>query len=76
MLGFFEGFRDLVTPGGCEDSEARREALLLKLDTEGSTGNEAGLPSRLASGAHQPTSRKIRKKQNHGRGCRELLEGA
>jgi len=47
VLGFFEGLCDLVTPCRCEDCEACREALLLKLDPERSTGNEAGLPSRI-----------------------------
>ena len=47
MLGFFERFGDLVASRRCEDCEACREALLLKLDPERSTGNEAGLPSRI-----------------------------
>ena len=45
MLGFFEGLRDLVAPGRREDSKACGETLLLKLDSEGSTGNETGLPA-------------------------------
>ena len=47
MLGFLEGFGNLVAPGGCEDGEARGETLLLKLDPEGSPSDEAGLSSRI-----------------------------